>query len=130
MGDGTDTSDTSDDAAKQAANRGCLWIFVAVIALSVLWAMVSPDDEDDSEGPDDFAAIDVCHQEVEEQLRAPATAEWPGDETVTHRGNEYTVSGAVDSENGFGALIRTEWVCTATWVEANRWNPVVAVLLE
>ncbi len=116
------------EAAERAANRGCLWTIVAVVVVGVIWSMLDGDDPGD-DGPDDYAAIDVCHQEVSDQLRAPATADFGG-ETVTHTGDRYTVVGHVDAQNGFGAQIRTNWVCNATYVSGTTWRPVVATLAE
>jgi hypothetical protein len=59
--------------------------------------------------------LDVCRQSVEEQLKAPATAQW-SDETVealNSHGDHFDVQGHVDAENGFGALIRMVWKCDA-----------------
>ncbi len=115
------------EADRRAANRGCLWMVVAVVVVGVIWSMLDRNDTSDDEGPDDYAAIDVCHQEVSDQLRAPATADFGG-ETVTHTGDRYTVVGYVDAQNGFGAQIRTDWVCNATYVDGTTWRPVVATL--
>jgi hypothetical protein len=54
---------------------------------------------------------------VEEKLKSPGTAKWGwqtgrGDdgEKVRHHGDGvYTVSGWVDSQNAFGATVRTNW---------------------
>lgn len=126
--DGPSPEDKAE-ADKRAANRGCLGLFVAVVAIAVVWSMLDGDDTGGAEGPDDYGAIDVCHQAVEDKLRAPATADFGG-ETVTHTGNRYTVVGHVDAENGFGAQIRTDWVCEATYVSGTTWRPVVATLME
>ena len=59
------------------------------------------------------AAYAACVTAVTDRLKAPATAEFAGidDVEVTKDGGNYTISGAVDSENGFGALIRSSWMC-------------------
>ena len=126
--DGPSPEDKAE-ADKRAANRGCMWLFVAVVAVAAVWSLLAGDDTGGGDGPDDYAATDVCHQKVEDQLRAPATADFGG-ETVTHTGNRYTVVGHVDAQNGFGAQIRTDWVCEATWVSGTTWRPVIATLAE
>ena len=34
--------------------------------------------------------------------------------------NEYKISSYVDSQNGFGAMIRSEWSCTIKFVENDK----------
>lgn len=69
-------------------------------------------------------AVDVCRQSVEEQLKAPATAEF-SDETVEAKnshGDLFKVQGHVDAENGFGALIRMVWRCDARRLSDGSWS--------
>ena len=65
---------------------------------------------------------------VKNQLKAPATAEWPAfDEIKVQKfpdpPNTYRVVGYVDSENGFGALIRTNYTCDLTYKGGDWANP-------
>jgi hypothetical protein len=64
---------------------------------------------------DELGAWVVCQQQMDEMLKAPATAEYPSRSEVSIRksGGTYTVRGWVDSQNGFGALVRTDFICTA-----------------
>jgi hypothetical protein len=74
------------------------------------------------------AAYSMAKQFVEKQLVSPATAEFPsifGDEvTTSYVGDcKHHVTAYVDSENGFGAMIRTHFLAkvqneygTSTWV--------------
>ena len=56
-------------------------------------------------------AVRVCEEEfIPPRLKAPATAEY--DLTASGGPVTYTVSGTVDSENSFGAKIRSTWTCT------------------
>lgn len=57
---------------------------------------------------------------VESYLKAPSTAKFckQSDATVTHLGNgEYMVTGWVDAENSYGAMIRSDFVVTYTATE-------------
>lgn len=57
---------------------------------------------------------------VESYLKAPSTAKFCklSDATVTHLGNgEYMVTGWVDAENSYGAMIRSDFVVTYTATE-------------
>ncbi len=51
---------------------------------------------------------------VESQLKAPATAVFPrgGECQFESRDGKVVIHGYVDSQNGFGALIRAKWVAT------------------
>ena len=51
-----------------------------------------------------------CKDQVEARLKAPSTAKF-SDVSVKGIGGEFTVTGSVDSENSFGAMIRSEFSC-------------------
>lgn len=56
------------------------------------------------------ALIEACHEGVKNRLKSPGTAKFGGE---FQRGSTPPeVAGWVDSENGFGALVRSDWVCT------------------
>lgn len=66
----------------------------------------------------------VCWQFVRDRLKAPATAKFPAssDPAVVARkldNGAYRVTAYVDSQNGFGALVRTPFVCNLTWQGAS-----------
>jgi hypothetical protein len=59
-------------------------------------------------------AIDLCQRSVTENLKAPATAKFaPRREMkgIDRRDGGFNVTGYVDSQNGFGALVRSEYLC-------------------
>lgn len=63
------------------------------------------------EPPSDVEVRLQCEQWVDERLKSPSTAEHSG-QTVTSRGEDsWEVHGVVDSQNGFGAMVRTPWSC-------------------
>lgn len=57
-------------------------------------------------------AIDACEGYVSDGLKAPSTAEF-GEASVRKEagGDVYAVTGTVDSQNGFGAMIRNRYEC-------------------
>lgn len=68
----------------------------------------------------DTSGAYVCAQQlVESRLKAPRTAKFPwgvSDDAVTYTGGtDYIVSAYVDSQNGFGAMIRTTFACNVTY---------------
>lgn len=89
---------------------GCLGLVVLIILAGTLFQS-SP-----SHGgaPDKVTIYTMAQQLVERQLRAPRTAKFPWSSDayeVSNLGdNRYRVSSWVDSENAFGAMIRTYFV--------------------
>jgi hypothetical protein len=57
---------------------------------------------------------------VKARLKAPATARFSG-ETVEHTAGYDGVTGDVDAQNSFGALIRSHYTCHA-WVDGGAWH--------
>lgn len=68
------------------------------------------------EKTDKIAIMTFTQLLVEKRLKAPSTAKHPwgtSDYEITNLGtNRYTVSSYVDSQNGFGAMIRTNYTAT------------------
>jgi hypothetical protein len=54
--------------------------------------------------------IATCEEAVKQRLRAPATAKF-SNVTTAPVGDAYRVNGDVDAENGFSALIRSQFTC-------------------
>lgn len=68
----------------------------------------------DSETREKIGAYQSCERAVETQLKAPATADFSGytnSEVAGPSESVYTVHGYVDSENSFGANVRSDWEC-------------------
>ena len=82
----------------------------------------------DSSDPDDGGggsmAEQMCEQFVTDRLKAPSTAEFPGGEVTDVGADEYEVVGSVDSQNGFGAMIRTGYTCTIRYAGGDKWTLV------
>lgn len=69
----------------------------------------------------------MCKRFVRERLKAPSTATWrnPLGDQVTYTGSTggpVTVSASVDSENSFGAKLRSTYVCTVRPVGDSTWR--------
>lgn len=89
-------------------------IVVLLVAAGVTW-WLWPSDSDE--------AADRCHDAVLAKLKAPSTAEFTGVRVVREDGRRltfYTVTGQVDSENGFGAKVRSGFTCKVQ-VEGGAW---------
>jgi hypothetical protein len=57
----------------------------------------------------------ACQEFVSRQLKSPGSAKYPAEETAEHAHNlgdgRFAVRSYVDSQNGFGALLRTQFAC-------------------
>lgn len=112
-----------------ALGLGCLG---AIALLVVIGIALSPSQDATPQSPHDaFGAYSICRQFVTERLRAPATADFPNyyadrsgvnSARVAGTDAQYLVTAHVDSQNGFGALIRTPFTCTVTWQEGTTWR--------
>lgn len=94
------------------------WLIFALIAV-VYGAMVfssagtAPAAGTTPVNGDKISACIVAEKFVKQSLKAPATAEFPPGTSqcrTTQSGRKWTVTSYVDSQNGFGALIRTYYV--------------------
>ncbi len=74
---------------------------------------------DDASG---MAWVMICDF-VEKQLRSPATADFPHAPAAIERdGQKYRIWGHVDSENAFGAMIRTPFRGEVEQIARDRWQ--------
>lgn len=78
--------------------------------------------------PGNIDAQVMCQQFVEKQLKAPSTAKFPSSREwkIGHSAgtNEYSASSYVDSQNGFGAMIRSQISCDMTYDASTKmWTP-------
>lgn len=85
------------------------------IALSLLAACGSR--------PPNSEVATACQLKVKEMLKSPKSADFPFDDVakVKPLGNGYRLASYVDSQNGFGANIRTNYVCDASG-DGSYWN--------
>jgi len=91
---------------------------ILAITLFILFAFGSGDSDDSSSSvePSKFLAYNYAEDFIEQRLKSPSTAEFPGvSEKNGHitdlGGGEYQINSWVDSQNGFGAMIRSNWSC-------------------
>lgn len=117
------------------AGAGCLVLIVIAAVLWLIGTLMGGGDDDDSSGGSDvssaedleYGAFDVCTNFVKDRLRAPSTAEFrnyfedDGEVVVTGGPDTYVVTSSVDSENGFGAMLRSTFVCQVEHVAGTRW---------
>ncbi|MDX3235666.1 hypothetical protein PV392_08195 [Streptomyces sp. ME03-5709C] len=77
------------------------------------------------------SAAVMCETFVKRQLKSPATADFPGvtdpdyaKTTTLHDTKpwKYKVVGVVDSENSFGAKVRSNYTCTVSTKDDDTWT--------
>ena len=56
----------------------------------------------------------TCERAVLAQLKSPATAHFGG-ASASPEADSWIVTGYVDSQNGFGAVLRSNWTCPTTY---------------
>jgi hypothetical protein len=66
----------------------------------------------------------MCQDWVKQRLVSPATADFPRYDqvTVTRNGQVYTIVGYVDSQNRFGALLRSNFYAEVEQIDKERWR--------
>jgi hypothetical protein len=108
---------------------GCLTTIIVAVALVGLFVLVGSlisnvPKQTDSER---VHATKHCEEAVSGRLKAPATAQFNSQESESSPG-VWTVVGTVDSENSFGALLRSEFQCTLTLTSDTKANLTVDYL--
>lgn len=72
--------------------------------------------------PEQDLAVETCKEALLEKLRAPSTTEWAR-VSVTRTAFGYRVHGKLDSQNGFGAMIRSDFECQAKKNSGGKFTP-------
>lgn len=78
----------------------------------------------DNYGHDKFDAFVIAENAVKEKLKAPSTAQFctTTEATIGRNGNTWTVKGWVDAQNGYGAMVRANFVVTFTFASKNTYS--------
>ena len=87
---------------------GCITIPVLVLVLTTLSGAFSNNDDSDDYN-NRYTAIRQCEERVKSLLKAPSTAKFNSDASGDWT---WKVTGTVDAENSFGAMIRSVFQCT------------------
>jgi len=96
-------------------------IFALCIGGGTLAAVSGGEDDPDPVADDNSIGAEIaCEEFIGRRLKAPATAKYTHQQ-AEKSGARYVVSGTVDSENSFGAMIRNHYTCTVT-DQGDKWH--------
>ncbi len=99
---------------------GAIIIVVTILGLIIgIVQCVSPSkskqEDTDSYGHTKSDVQLIAKSEIRDRLKAPSTAEFEWSPTTKRLGNSWTVSGYVDAQNSFGAMIRSNYSIKITF---------------
>jgi hypothetical protein len=108
---------------------GCLGIIALMMIASFQSGSTTP-----TQG-DRYGAYEVCQKFVTQRLRAPGSAKFPSItadrvSSIDLGEGRYSVSAYVDSQNGFGALLRMTFSCEVNWQSGQSYKLVEVKLNE
>ena len=111
-----------------ARRRTWVWVAAgaaAVVAIAVtVVLLLMPNDEP---APDlARSAETACTEYVTSRLKSPATAKFVGIKVEQDGDRYYLVTGEVDSQNSFGALVRSEFECYMAHKDDGEWRAIRA----
>ena len=123
---------TGGKKADQSTAQGCAVLIVIGIIIFIITTISNCGGPSGSSSPkppapkhDAVSAWTMSQKFVEDRLKAPRTAKWPWGYTdyVTHLGDgRYRIKAYVDSQNAFGALIRTHFTAEVHWTGGDNWR--------
>ena len=115
---------------KLTKGEGITAIVVLVIFCLVAYQAITSVPKNDSTAPAPVVSQPTRHSDIdayidaqaiiEKTLKAPSTAKFPSSShaTVEHYATDgFKISSYVDSQNGFGAMIRSEWTVLFEYVD-------------
>ena len=79
---------------------------------------------EDTWGHDEFDAVAAAEKTVKSNLKAPSTAEFckHKEYTITCSGDTWTINGYVDAQNGFGAMLRNDFIVKITFTSSTAYT--------
>ena len=114
----------AEEAKKGNKALGCFTLIVILISVVTIMSMCSSGEPEAKDTDKTVNAWVMAQQFVEKQLKSPSTAKYPWGykDYVTDLGNgKYSIRAYVDSENGFGAMLRTNFYCVVQNTEGDNW---------
>ena len=100
-----------------------LGVALAFLALPVS-ACSSGGSGPEKDAGDEWSAQAVCEEFVKDRLKSPSTADFSDENREQLTDTVFVVTGSVDSENGFGAMIRNDFTCRVRYAGGDNWRLV------
>lgn len=100
------------EAKKQTSGKDTLIIFLFLVGVIFLLFRMCSGFKTDDDGLSKSTAIVASENYVKQMLKSPATAKFTLIKTINISKEKVEVRQYVDSQNGFGAIIRNEYSCT------------------
>lgn len=118
----------SDVTPKQTAIGCGVLLVLALILGSIMSSCVANAGKVDPASLGDGGHAKVaCRGMVQDKLKAPSTADF-SNESVARSGAGWNVAGTVDSQNSFGAKVRSSYSCSITYSQSDhQWTGPVSV---
>jgi len=110
-----------------------LWPFYAlgIIVIAFIWAIShkpaplpqqSPYEvTKKNEASDYFEVKNIAEQVVKDRLKAPSTAKFVQSDAALNKKGSWDVYGEVDSQNSYGAMLRSRYLCSMH-KEKDKWQ--------
>ena len=123
----TSKIDNTVPAPVRNPNYTRIFIVIVLGVLLTLWAlsaMVDAGEPRPVAKPDALHAYAMSQVFVQQQLKAPSTAEFArmSQATITDLGGgRWRVTAYVDSENGYGAMLRLSYTAVLKWTGGDKW---------
>jgi len=92
-----------------------------VIGVILLLISISIFNTPDTKENDEIKAFTSCQFFVEKRLKSPASAKFHLEDFsfLKYEDNSYSIKSYVDSQNGFGAMIRSDFICRIKFNDKN-----------
>jgi hypothetical protein len=78
--------------------------------------------------PASSSVIEIAEKFILSGLKSPTTAKFSGASYKQRGANVFLVSGYVDSQNSFGAMLRGTWLCLVSNTPPNNWTCIIATV--
>jgi hypothetical protein len=113
-------------APQQRSSVGAVFYWaIALVVVGLLIGVLGFVQRHGSDGQDQAAATGVCERFVAGRLQVPASAEFSVEEAFPPvAGENWTVTGVVDSRTPAGAVLRTSFSCTVAPTGNGLWHLV------
>lgn len=125
-GTSTPQPDAAPPPVPRQTSRTAVLVIVGLVVLVIVgsFAAVRLYNTSRSDPAADTSAqlIATCREGVKARLKAPSTAQFGEETTAGMSETRWKVSGVVDAQNGFGAMLRKRYSCQADKDGSGGWE--------